>query len=303
MSALPSWCVPDDAADKGMHLVDAFLDAGDDWDLPCEWAGDIEPVLDDLWLVQDVLPQEGLALLIGHPRIGKSSLAIDIGMHVAAGIDWNTRNTRHGTVIYLGAEGQKGLRNRIAAWRKDRGISGSVPFALIPQCLDLFANEEAKAAFRRKVLQGRVRSGCQSRSLLSTPFPRRSERVEKTPMILRHTSGSGRRWRRSWLVASSLSITGQKTASGRSPGVTAACPRRRTQYWWQRAASLENCPSRNSGTGRRGRSVHSTSNPFRSAAILGATTYDPVSWTSNGQTSRKNRSHRYAVPSSASTLK
>lgn len=106
-------------------------------ELPIEWGEEIEPRLNSLWLVKRTLPQQGLALLYGHPGSGKSFLAIDIAMHVALGRDWNGCQTRKGVVVYVAAEGQNGLRNRVAAFRRHHSLAGSLPLALIPVPVDL----------------------------------------------------------------------------------------------------------------------------------------------------------------------
>lgn len=59
-------------------------------------------------------------------------------MHVALGWDWCGRKVRQGSVIYVGAEGQTGLRNRIAAFKGYHGID-TAPIALIPIPIDLQA--------------------------------------------------------------------------------------------------------------------------------------------------------------------
>ena len=107
--------------------------------LPIEWGEEIEPQLSGLWLIKRFLTQSGLALIYGHPGSGKSFLAIDIAMHVALGWEWNGRLTKKGLVVYIGAEGQNGLRNRIVAFRRQHGLKGPLPFALIPCPVDLQA--------------------------------------------------------------------------------------------------------------------------------------------------------------------
>lgn len=114
--------------------------------LPVEWGEEIEPQLSNLWRVKGVLPLIGIALTYGHPGSGKSFFALDIAMHVALGWNWNGRITRQGLVVYVGAEGQQGLRNRIVAFRSHHGIQGRLPFALVPCPIDL---QDPKADVRR----------------------------------------------------------------------------------------------------------------------------------------------------------
>ncbi len=53
--------------------------------------------------IETLLP-EGISMLGGAPKIGKSWMVLDIGLHVAKGIPiWNLP-TRKGTVLYLALE-------------------------------------------------------------------------------------------------------------------------------------------------------------------------------------------------------
>lgn len=119
--------------------------------LQIEWAEEIEPHLNSLWLIKKTLPQQGLALIYGHPGSGKSFLAIDIAMHVALGWEWNGLRTRHGSVVYIGAEGQKGLRNRIVAFRRQHKIEGAIPLGFIPTPIDLYDSQADMAALRGQI--------------------------------------------------------------------------------------------------------------------------------------------------------
>lgn len=128
-------------ADELRALVNAKLSEAappSDSALPIEWGEDIEPRLDALWLIERTLPQEGLALIFGHPGSGKTFLALDMGGHIAMGWDWHGLEVRQGVVIYICAEGQNGARNRIAAFKRRHGIMGTFSLALVPCSVNLF---------------------------------------------------------------------------------------------------------------------------------------------------------------------
>lgn len=99
--------------------------------LPLEWFSDIHAQLEANWLVEDLVPAGGLCLVYGHPGCGKSFFALDLTMHIAAGRAWRGRDAVAGLIIYVGAEGQRGLRQRISAFRQYHGAT-DLPFALIP---------------------------------------------------------------------------------------------------------------------------------------------------------------------------
>ena len=107
--------------------------------LPLEWFADIEAKLVGLWLIKKLLPAIGMALIYGHPGASKSFFALELAFHIAAGREWHGRAVRRGLVIYVGAEGSGGLRNRISALRVHYGMTrdDKIPLALLATSLDL----------------------------------------------------------------------------------------------------------------------------------------------------------------------
>ncbi len=76
----------------------------------------------------------------GPPKVGKTFIALDIALSVAAGLKvfGEIPTNATGAVVYLSGEGHAGMKRRIKAWRNERGISDdvSVPFyykAAVPQ--------------------------------------------------------------------------------------------------------------------------------------------------------------------------
>jgi len=73
------------------------------------------------YLVKGVLPARGLAQLFGDSNVGKSFIAIDLGCHIAAGMDWRGFRVKKTGVVYIAAEGLAGLQARFAAWCQQTG--------------------------------------------------------------------------------------------------------------------------------------------------------------------------------------
>jgi hypothetical protein len=67
-------------------------------------------------LIDGVLHRDTLSVLYGRPGAGKSFVALDLALTVAAGIGWHGRATVRGPVIYAAAEGGSGLGMRRRAW-------------------------------------------------------------------------------------------------------------------------------------------------------------------------------------------
>lgn len=110
----------------------------DDKPLPTLWFEDIKPVLDTMDFVQGVLTEGGSAVVYGESNAGKTFWTTDLALHVAAGTTWNGRRIEQGGVVYCALEGGTGFRNRVSAWRADRGMDDAqIPFVSIPCGLNL----------------------------------------------------------------------------------------------------------------------------------------------------------------------
>jgi hypothetical protein len=72
-------------------------------------------------LVAGYVPERSFVVLYGRPGARKSFLALDMALSVATGRPWHGREVRKGSVVYLAAEGQAGMKGRVAAWRQSHG--------------------------------------------------------------------------------------------------------------------------------------------------------------------------------------
>ena len=75
----------------------------------------LEPILGDL------LHLDTLARIIGPSGHMKSFVVIDIAAHIATGRRWHGQYVKQGTVVYLVAEGSRGIRKRVRAWEQHYG--------------------------------------------------------------------------------------------------------------------------------------------------------------------------------------
>lgn len=73
------------------------------------------------WLVQGVLPKEGIAAIYGDTKSGKSFLAIDLLLAVAEGREWFGYQTEAVPATYLALEGQAGVSQRVQTTSLNRG--------------------------------------------------------------------------------------------------------------------------------------------------------------------------------------
>lgn len=94
------------------------------------------------YLVRNMIPREGLTVVWGPPKCGKSFLITDIAFHVAIGWDYRGHRVSQGSVVYVACEGQSGFDARIEALRQHRmgEEQEAPPFYLLPTRLD-FVND------------------------------------------------------------------------------------------------------------------------------------------------------------------
>lgn len=69
-------------------------------------------------LIEGWLNLDSVAVMYGRPKGGKSFVAIDMAMCVAAGRRWHNRHVTQGPVLYVIAEGVRGIGPRVKAWSK-----------------------------------------------------------------------------------------------------------------------------------------------------------------------------------------
>lgn len=72
-------------------------------------------------LIRDMLDLDSESWIIGAPGGFKSFVALDWACHVALGLDWRGKKVQRGTVVYVAAEGAKGLPLRVRAWEETYG--------------------------------------------------------------------------------------------------------------------------------------------------------------------------------------
>ncbi len=91
------------------------------------------------WLIADYIERGDVGLTVGICGSAKSFLTLDWGCCVATGKNWFGHRVRPANVVYVAAEGQRGVGKRAKAWTIDNSqdidkgsltiISGAVPLA------------------------------------------------------------------------------------------------------------------------------------------------------------------------------
>jgi len=91
------------------------------------------------WLVEDICQQDSQVMVYGASGDGKSFVALDLALSVAAGREWHGHAVSKGLVVYIAAEGGRGIQRRIAAWQQHHQcVVGSEAFFALdaPQLTD-----------------------------------------------------------------------------------------------------------------------------------------------------------------------
>jgi hypothetical protein len=97
------------------------------------WLSDIKVEDDPPYLVDGVLPLgPSLGVTFGLPGSLKTFFVMNMLLHVAAGLPLCDREVMQGAVIYITSEGVLGVKRRLIAMREHLGLTGNVPFGLIP---------------------------------------------------------------------------------------------------------------------------------------------------------------------------
>jgi hypothetical protein len=108
----------------------------------------IKPVLGSNYLVKGLLDRGGFSVIYGESNVGKTFLALDLALHVAAGTAWHGSRVCGGSVIYVAGEGGAGIKNRIVAIglkAPELAACAEGRFTLLPTNLDLCTGDDAAA--------------------------------------------------------------------------------------------------------------------------------------------------------------
>jgi hypothetical protein len=137
-----------DAGGSGEHLL-ALAEMTLFYDPPAQpvpqrrfppvWFDDIELTTTPRCIIEDLIPHDSLVVVWGPPKCGKSFWVFDMVMHVALGWEYRGHQVEQGTVLYIAAEGELGIRARAHAFRQARMAEAAeqTPFALLTTRLDL----------------------------------------------------------------------------------------------------------------------------------------------------------------------
>lgn len=93
------------------------------------------------WLVRGVLPEQGIAAIFGPSGSGKSFLVLDLLGAIASGAQWFGHRVESVPVLYVAAEGEAGISQRVGAWQM-RNEQTAEGFRFLLSGLDIRSAED-----------------------------------------------------------------------------------------------------------------------------------------------------------------
>jgi AAA domain len=120
---------------------------------------EMEALAPPAWLVDGVLPEQGLALMFGASETFKSFIALDLLLCIALGLDWHGHRVREGKVVYVAAEGFFGMQKRYLAWKQYGGVTGDLGIYFLRHGIDVRNGSRDLRELREEIeekLDGRV---------------------------------------------------------------------------------------------------------------------------------------------------
>jgi len=97
---------------------------------------------DPEWLIKPILPRGSLVELYGKSGNGKSFVALDWGLSLSAGLIQSSANPDPLHVIYICAEGGRGIKKRIKAWLARHPDANRSKFWFLPQPVNMLHDKD-----------------------------------------------------------------------------------------------------------------------------------------------------------------
>jgi hypothetical protein len=127
------------------------------------WHGDV-PAEPPPYLVDETLPQTGIAILAGQYGVGKTFGGINLAAAIMTGGQFAGREVkRRGGVLWLAAEGQNEVLSRFDAAIAADGLVGETRYPFVRQADDVPLLTEADALQKLKALAQEAATGMRSR--------------------------------------------------------------------------------------------------------------------------------------------
>jgi hypothetical protein len=125
------------------------------------------------YVIEDLIPAEGAGMIFGETDLGKTTISVALGVHVAADKPWLGRAVRQGTVVFVESEGGQAFALRKHAAKGDAGLGDggmfdtALPFVTIYEPLGFGVDTDVAAAIASAA---HIRAAVQERGLPPVRF-------------------------------------------------------------------------------------------------------------------------------------
>jgi len=113
------------------------------------WGAKTPEELDELgtpeWVIDGILPKECAGVVFAKSGVGKTFFVLGMACAIATGSDWYGHAVKQGGVLYIAAEGYRGIRQRQRAWETHHGLTLPATLRVMHQRVDLQDADEVAA--------------------------------------------------------------------------------------------------------------------------------------------------------------
>jgi hypothetical protein len=106
---------------------------------------DLRNLPDPTWAIEGILPAGVMAVMFGPSGAGKSFTALDMALSTAAGVPWMGRTVAVGPVLYVAAEGRRGIPAREDAWHLAHNDCDASSIRFLDEPVSLLDEREVSA--------------------------------------------------------------------------------------------------------------------------------------------------------------
>lgn len=130
------------------------------------------------WVVKNLLPTQGLAIMYGQSGTGKTFLLLDLLLAIACCDEWFGHLINNTSVCYVCLEGASGIQQRIAAWEKATGRLAPSNFRIITNSFSLIDKKDVND-LAAAIIEGGSNGGVIAIDTLNAATPRMDENSSK----------------------------------------------------------------------------------------------------------------------------
>ena len=99
-------------------------------------------------ILGDILYEDSVIYVYAPTGRWKTFVAVSWGMCIATNTPWLGRSVVEGDVLYIAAEGARGIGQRVAAWKRRHGVTGKTRIIIRKASLDLDVDKQVSGFIR-----------------------------------------------------------------------------------------------------------------------------------------------------------